>query len=546
MTGERSGPQRRSKRDDGSAAVRGVAAEARNHRVAVQICEVDEEPAAQHEVRREREAEQSTLAAGRDHAPQIEEVPLDGPVTDEPDPARLLNRKERRLISRILHERHRRLQAGDEHGAARHVRRCLIGEQQRGSREECEKLHGHGGEQTLRYDPLTVNMRRLLFASFVTSLIVVAACGGDSDPPSSGGSSGGGETITGRERFGWSQAADVAGDLSFYKYALYVDGQRRVIEGENCSLNAAATAVECTAPLPALGAGRHTLALAAFFTVGDTVVEGARSPVLDVTVAGATAPAGAPIVQGGPFESSDGLLLHADILARDLSDPIDIAVAPDSRVFVAERRGRVRMFSDNGEESARRDDNLLDALRETIETDSAAVLAITLSPDFATSRVLHVAYATMARGEPVVRVVRTREVAGALGQTAVLLTYPVPSIDLPAVMRFGPDARLYLAIGGGGARPDDPTTVAGRLQRLGADGTTPDDSPGGSPVMSAGHQAPRGLVCARRIPPCGRSTPTSCTGSPARRTTPPCRARVPLQRHPRRSCASTQDSNPPA
>jgi glucose/arabinose dehydrogenase len=328
----------------------------------------------------------------------------------------------------------------------------------------------------------------------VAMLLGLAACGGDSSPPSSGGSSGGIETVTGRERFGWTQSAEAVGDLTFYRYALYVDNERRVVEGETCAINSTGQAFECSAQLPPLGAGRHTLELAAFMIIDGTLIEGPRSPVLHIAVAAVTAPPAGQSVRGGPFESTDGIPLVADILAGDLLHPVDLGIAPDNRVFVAERGGRVRIFQDGSELTTRRDENLLHALGETVETDAAALLSLTLTADFASSRQLHIAYATVERGQPIVRVVRARELAGILGQTAVLLTYPVPQLDVPAVMRFGPDAMLYLAIGGSGGDDPQGASAAGKLLRLGSDGTTPDDSPAGSPVVSSGHHDPRGLA----------------------------------------------------
>ncbi len=340
---------------------------------------------------------------------------------------------------------------------------------------------------------MVVNMSRALVLTLASVLLSLAACGGN-NPPSGGDSSGTGDTVSGRESFGWTQSAQTAADLAAYKYALYVDNQRRVVEGETCSTTGG-TSVECSAPLPSLGAGRHALQLAAFFMSGETVVEGERSTVLQVTVAGVVAPAGGQIVKGGSFVSSDGLGLNASILARDLLEPSDLAVAPDGRVFVAERGGRLRIVAEGGP-TERSEENLLEALGETPGAEGTALLSVAPAPDFQTSGALFVAYVAIERGRRELSIVRLRETAGLLGQAAVIASHPVAAADASALVRFDPDGRLHVGIGSGSvsAEAQNLSAASGKILRLRNDGTTPEDNPSSSPVFSAGHSDPRGLA----------------------------------------------------
>ena len=94
--------------------------ETRDDRVAVRVGEVDEEPAARREVRRERHAEQTALAAADRGAAQIEEVLGDDAIADDADAAALLDGIEDRRIGGIGDEGDRRLQAaGEDRGAKR-------------------------------------------------------------------------------------------------------------------------------------------------------------------------------------------------------------------------------------------------------------------------------------------------------------------------------------------------------------------------------------------------------------------------------------------
>ena len=337
-------------------------------------------------------------------------------------------------------------------------------------------------------------MPRRVLAALAALLLPVIACGGNSTPPpSNGGSSGTGGTVTGTERLAWTQSAESPDDLAVYQYALYVDNQRRVIEGATCTPGAGIS-VDCFAPLPTLTAGRHTLQLAAFFMAGDTVIEGERSPVVDVTVASVTAPAGGQFVRGGTFVSSDGLRLQASVLGRDLLDPVDLAVAPDGRAFVAERSGRLRIIA--ADSAGFHDDNLLEMIGETPAGDGHGVRSIALSPDFTESGTLFVAYVGADRDQPVLRIVRFRETAGLIGQPAHIASHAVSADDVAAIVRFGPDTMLHVGIGSGSNDRDaqNVSAASGKVLRLRPDGMTPEDNPSASPVLSTGHSDPRGLA----------------------------------------------------
>jgi glucose/arabinose dehydrogenase len=321
---------------------------------------------------------------------------------------------------------------------------------------------------------------------------MLAGCGGSTQPPpSSPPPSNGGDTITGRERFGWSQAAENAADLAFLRYALYVDGTRRVVEGETCQATGSPTAFDCSAPLPALTPGVHTLELASFITQGDSTFESPRSTTLRVTVAGVTAPVSDPDVQSGPLVSSDGLRLRADVVARGLTDPVDVAAAADGRLLVAERDNRVWILTPGGTAPA----EPLARLRLPAERGATTLASIAIGADFVETRAVYVAYAAHQDDGSVLRVARFRESGGGLGQAAVIASYPIAR-ETTAIVRVAPDGVLYVGIGAGedGEAAQAPSSPRGKILRLRDDGSTPDDNPWSSPLFSLGHRDPRGLA----------------------------------------------------
>lgn len=332
-------------------------------------------------------------------------------------------------------------------------------------------------------------MVRLFWAALATGLLAAAGCGDPEGPSSSPPPSGGGNTITGRERFGWVQTVPSQGDLALYRYALYVDGARRVIEGESCAATATPTSFECSAPLPPLTPGAHTLELAAFVTSGDTVLESPRSPPLQVTVAAATAPADGAAEADGPLLSSDGLRFHAAVIARGLADPVDIAVS-QQRVLVAERLGTVHVL-DGGGRVVRDAENVLHRLEPA---GDAELLSIAVAPDFDESGIVILAYGARDGDRRAVRLARLRERAGVLGEAAVIASFAVPA-GASGIVRVGPDGALYVGLGTG-LEPDTAQTLArpsGKILRLSMEGRTPDDNPWRSPVFSIGHREPTGL-----------------------------------------------------
>jgi hypothetical protein len=67
------------------------------------------------------------------------------------------------------------------------------------------------------------------------------------------------ETITGNERSGWDQLVADAVELAAIGYVVYVDGARTVLAGVTCADASAGAGFPCTARVPALTAGTHTL-----------------------------------------------------------------------------------------------------------------------------------------------------------------------------------------------------------------------------------------------------------------------------------------------
>jgi Glucose / Sorbosone dehydrogenase len=310
------------------------------------------------------------------------------------------------------------------------------------------------------------------------------ACGGATTPPAPVvDTPTGSQTITGSERIGWDQPAADTVELATIGYAIYVDGARTEMTSVTCTPTAAA-AFPCSGRLPAMAPGSHTLELAAFVNDGG-VRESARSAPLRVTLVGQSS-----FINNAKVLRA-GLTLGTSLVADALESPTDVAFAPDGRLFIAERGGRIRIV---------RDGRLLSepaiSLADTMGA-GGQLLAIALDPQFDRTHYAFAIYTAPARsGALSFTLARFREVSDTLGDRAVLLDSAAVSSPSPsAALRFGPDGKLYAALDDGGEpqHRQDPASLNGKVLRLNPDGTTPADATGATPVYASGYGSPVAL-----------------------------------------------------
>lgn len=321
-------------------------------------------------------------------------------------------------------------------------------------------------------------------------LAVLAAClafaGCDNPPttPTSPQPPPGVEQITGSERIGWDQEAGSAGDLGAFRYLMYVDGSPVELQGVACDTSRGAGGFPCRAPLPPLTPGLHTLELSSFVESGGRQ-ESPRSAPLRVQVVArlaSTAPFGAPLT----LQTTDGVRFAVALVADGLEAPTDIAFTPDGRAFVAERSGRVRVVRDGRLQPAP-----AIALDDVAAGEQTGLFALAVDPRFEETGFVFALYTADAG----LRLSRFRAVGDRLGERAIVMDAVAGVETTAARLRFGPDGRLYVAIGDGGdaRRAGDLGSYSGKILRIDRDGTTPADQSGGTPVFLSDVNGPRGL-----------------------------------------------------
>jgi glucose/arabinose dehydrogenase len=202
---------------------------------------------------------------------------------------------------------------------------------------------------------------------------------------------------------------------------------------------------------------------------------------------------------GGEVEAGRGVTppdslspSQVEVVASGLEVPWALAFAPDGRIFVTERPGRIRVI-EGGKLRAEPWAEVAVASR-----GESGLLGIALAPDFATSGRLYVIGTFESGGRPLNRVLRYSERGGVGVEPAVIVDgLPAHNIHAGGGLAFGPDGMLYVTTGDAGNPPSsqDVASLAGKILRYTPEGGIPADNPfPGSPVYALGVRNSQGLA----------------------------------------------------
>jgi len=166
-------------------------------------------------------------------------------------------------------------------------------------------------------------------------------------------------------------------------------------------------------------------------------------------------------------------------VAAGLASPTAMAIAPDGRVFVAEKSGALRVVKNNA---------LLPTpfLNVSVSTQSErGLLGVAFDPDFQTNRFVYVYYTTATA--PIHNRV-SRFTASASNPDVAQAGTELPILELPTLgagnhnggaIHFGTDGRLYVAVGENAvpSNAQSLNTRLGKILRINANGSIPTDNP---------------------------------------------------------------------
>jgi glucose/arabinose dehydrogenase len=171
-------------------------------------------------------------------------------------------------------------------------------------------------------------------------------------------------------------------------------------------------------------------------------------------------------------------------LASGLSRPTSFAQVPDGRVFLAEKRGVVRVLKNGSLLS----DPLLAIPVDT--ADERGLIGITADPNFSSNNYIYVTYTSASPLELRVSRFTVNGDTASPGSEFILLksSQPCPNTDPPqnlctvhhgGTLKFGPDGKLWISVGNNSIpnNSQDLSTIHGKLLRINSDGTIPTDNP---------------------------------------------------------------------
>jgi len=167
-------------------------------------------------------------------------------------------------------------------------------------------------------------------------------------------------------------------------------------------------------------------------------------------------------------------------VASGLSSPTAMDIAPDGRFFICEQAGRLRVFKKGV---------LLAAPFLTVTVSSSGergLLGVAIDPDFAANRFVYVYYTATS---PTIHNRVSRFTASATNPDVAVAGSELQLLNLPTLssatnhnggaIHFGPDGKLYIAVGENANRNNAPSlnSPLGKMLRIDKDGTIPSDNP---------------------------------------------------------------------
>ena len=165
------------------------------------------------------------------------------------------------------------------------------------------------------------------------------------------------------------------------------------------------------------------------------------------------------------------------LVASGITNPTAMAFAPDGRLFVCQQNGQLRVIK-NGV--------LLPTPFVSLSVDPAGergLLGVAFDPEFGTNGFVYVYFTVSStpRHNRVTRFTAKGDLAVAGSETLILRLNDLSSATNHngGALHFGPDAKLYVAVGenANGAHAQTLSNLLGKMLRINSDGSIPADNP---------------------------------------------------------------------
>lgn len=175
--------------------------------------------------------------------------------------------------------------------------------------------------------------------------------------------------------------------------------------------------------------------------------------------------------------------------AMGFASPVDIAHCGDSRLFVVEQDGLIKILNANGTTNPT---PFLNITGLTNQSGEQGLLGLAFHPNYATNGYFYVNYTRISDGATVIARYSVDagnpNVANPTG--TILLTIAQPfSNHNGGTLKFGPDGYLYIGMGDGGSggdpgnRAQNINELLGKMLRIDVNSGTPYSNPAGNPYL---------------------------------------------------------------
>ncbi|MEK7150828.1 MAG: PQQ-dependent sugar dehydrogenase, partial [Patescibacteria group bacterium] len=161
------------------------------------------------------------------------------------------------------------------------------------------------------------------------------------------------------------------------------------------------------------------------------------------------------------------------IIGSGLDGPSGFDIAPDGRIFILERTGKVKIHK-NGSLLATPFINL-----PSLATGDRGLIGIAFDPDFASNHWVYFYYTGTDALNHLVRFDASNDIASGNSVEIYRTTFPSTELHVGGTIQFGNDGKLYLSIGDNGNAPNAQSldNPFGKILRLNKDGSIPSDNP---------------------------------------------------------------------
>jgi glucose/arabinose dehydrogenase len=209
-----------------------------------------------------------------------------------------------------------------------------------------------------------------------------------------------------------------------------------------------------------------------------------------------------------PSASPASIELEVIVVQEGLAIPWDIAFAPDGRMFVSERRGRLNMFA-SGEPNAERLKTI--DVPDALSIGEAGVMGVAVDRDFSQFPYLYVCASRDADGPEgpaqwVNQLLRFQVTDDDLVFDGLVFDEPWPRANRQhngCAVEMDSSEHIWMTVGdnikASHGWPQLTDVLNGKVLRLNRDGSPPDDNPvfagmsGPSLIYSMGHRNPQGI-----------------------------------------------------